>query len=152
MKMIDVLNMMAKGEIKEGSKLKIGGNTYSYIDTYTDDDGYCSFVNEEGYTDTFLEDEEMITQSFLNLEVELIPPKEKKYLVKFNMRGLREDFAYLNYFELINRVMIRDKDDNGIYETHFTKDELQSIQPIREFLEDMEGKYELIGVDDNETD
>ena len=151
MKMIDVLNMMAKGEIKEGSKLKIGGNTYSYIDTYTDDDGYCSFVNEEGYTDTFLEDEEMITQSFLNLEVELIPPKEKKYLVKFNMRGLREDFAYLNYFERINRVMIHDEDDYGIYKTHFTKDELQSIKPVREFLEDIQGKYTLIDVTKDEN-
>lgn len=44
MRMIEVLDLMAKGEIKEGSKLKIGGNTYSYIDTYTDDSGYCSFV------------------------------------------------------------------------------------------------------------
>lgn len=81
--MIDVLNMMAKGEIKEGAKLKMGGEVYSYIDTYTDYSGCCSFVNEEGYSDTFLEDEEMITQHFLNFDVELIPPKEKKYLVKF---------------------------------------------------------------------
>lgn len=152
MKMIDVLNMMAKGEIKEGSKLKIGGNTYSYIDTYTDDDGYCSFVNEEGYSDTFLEDEEMITQSFLNSDVDLIPPKEKKYLVKFNMRGLNEYFTYLNYSKLRNCVMIDNKSEDEIHKIHFTKSELQSIQPVREFLEDMQGKFELIEVDDNEID
>ena len=152
MKMIDVLNMVAEGKIKEGSKLKIGGNTYSYIDTYTDDDGYCSFVNEEGYSDTFLEDEEMITQHFLNLEVEMIPPKEKKYLVKFNMRGLKENYRYLNYIESDECAHINDKRCTTIDKTKFTKDELQSIQPVKEFLDDMEGKYELIEVAENEID
>ncbi|WP_420285479.1 hypothetical protein ACN08A_04350 [Enterococcus cecorum] len=154
MKMIDVLNMMAKGEIKEGSKLKIGGNTYSYIDTYTDDSGYCSFVNEEGYTDTFLEDEEMITQSFLNLDVDLIPPKEKKYLVKFNMRGLRNGREYLNldYDKRGDeRVHLDDKCETLSMQTEFTKQELQSIQPVREFLEDVEGKYELVEVTNDEN-
>ena len=152
MKMIEVLNMMAEGEIKEGSKLKIGGNTYSYIDTYTDDDGYCSFVNEEGYSDTFLEDEEMITQHFLNLEVEMIPPKEKKYLVKFNMRGLKENYRYLNYIESDECAHINDKRCTTIDKTHFTKSELQSIRSVREFLEDMQGKFKLIEVEENEND
>ena len=149
MKMIDVLNMMAKGEIKEGTKLVIGGNVYSYIDTYTSDSG-CSFVNEEGYSDTFLEEEEMITQPFLNLEVELIPPKEKKYLVKFNMRGLKENYRYLNYIESDECAHINDKRCTTIDKTKFTKDELQSIRPVKEFLDDMQGKFELIEVDDNE--
>lgn len=147
MKMIDVLNMTAKGEIKEGTKLVIGGNVYSYIDTYTDDSG-CSFVNEEGYSDTFLEDEEKITQPFLNLEVELIPPKEKKYLVKFNMRGLKENEIYLNYQTKNDYVVLCTTKQSLVYKTKFTKDELQSIQPVREFLEDMEGKYELIEVEE----
>lgn len=150
MKMIDVLNMMAKGEIKEGSKLKIGGNTYSYIDTYTDDDGYCSFVNEEGYSDTFLEDEEMITQHFLNLEVEMIPPKPKKYLVKLNIRGLKGHFRYLNYYKTndSDSIQINTKSCTDLAKTHFTKSELKSIQLVCEFLDDMEGKYELIEVDE----
>ena len=158
MKMIEVLNMMAEGNLKEGTKLVIGGNVYSYIDTYTDDSG-CSFVNEEGYSDTFLEDEEMITQPFLNLEVELIPPKEKKYLIKLNVKWLKSSFSYVNY---VNRgadqyVIIGDGEnlgssDFGCYQTQFTEKELQSIQPVREFLEDMQGKYELIEVDDNEID
>ena len=148
MKMIDVLNMMAKGEIKEGSKLKIGGNTYSYIDTYTDYSGCCSFVNEEGYSDTFLEDEEMITQHFLNLEVEMIPPKEKKYLVKFNIRGLMNGREYLNYIKKYECVNIANKKQTLSNKTQFTEQELQSIQPVREFLEDMEGKYTLIEVEE----
>ena len=147
MKMIDVLVKLANGEIKEGSKLKIGGNTYSYIDTYTDDDGYCSFVNEEGYSDTFLEDEEMITQHFLNLEVEMIPPKPKKYLVKFNMRWWIERFSYLNYYEKNESIELNTKQSSVFCKASFTKDELQSIQPVREFLEDMEGRYELIEVE-----
>lgn len=148
MKMIDVLNMVAEGKIKEGSKLKIGGNTYSYIDTYTGDDGYCSFVNEEGYSDTFLEDEEMITQHFLNLEVEMIPPKEKKYLVKFNVRGLQENEMYLNYQTENDYVFIYTTQQTLVYKTHFAKSELQSIRSVREFLEDMQGKYQLIEVND----
>lgn len=48
--------------------------------------------------------------------------------------------------------MIRTEEDYEVYKTRFTKDELKSIQPVREFLEDMQGKYELIGVYDNETD
>lgn len=149
MKMIEVLNMIAEGKIKEGTKLVIGGNVYSYIDTYTCDSG-CSFVNEEGYSDTFLEKEEMITQPFLNLEVELIEPKPKKYLVKFNMRGLKEPFRYLNYIENDEFVHINDKRGITFAKNSFTKDELQSIQLVKEFLEDMEGKFELIEVDDNE--
>ena len=153
MKMIDVFNLMAEGKIEAGTKLVIGGNVYSYIDTYTDDSG-CSFVNEEGYSDTFLEDEEMITQPFLNLEVELIPPKEKKYLVKFNMHGLKGHFRYLNYYKTndSDSIQINTKSCTELAKTHFTKDELQSIQLVKEFLDDMQGKIELIEVEDNEID
>ena len=151
MKMIEVFDLMAKGEIKEGTKLVIGGNVYSYIDTYTSDSG-CSFVNEEGYSDTFLEEEEMITQPFLNLEVELIPPKEKKYLVKLHIRGLLTIRNYLNYYNdsIKQWVELRDSSGEGFYQTRFTKQEMQDIQLVREFLEDMEGKYELIEVAENE--
>ena len=98
------------------------------------------------------EDEEMITQPFLNLEVELIPPKEKKYLVKFNMRGWIERFSYLNYYEKNESIELNTKQSSVFCKASFTKSELQSIQPVREFLEDMEGKYELIEVEDNEID
>lgn len=64
---------------------------------------------------------------------------------------MHRDFAYLNYDKSINYVFIYSKAETITYKTQFTKSELQSIQPVREFLEDMEGKYELIEVDDNET-
>ena len=151
MKMIEVFDLMAKGEIKEGTKLVIGGNVYSYIDTYTDDSG-CSFVNEEGYSDTFLEEEEMITQPFLNLEVELIPPKEKKYLVKLTIKGINDEHTYLNRNRQKNVIFLSDSFEGQYSQTKFTKQEMQDIQLIREFLEDMQGKFKLIEVEDNEID
>ena len=135
MKMIDVLNMMAKGEIKEGTKLVIGGNVYSYIDTYTDDSG-CSFVNEEGYSDTFLEDEEMITQHFLNLEVEMIPPKLKKYYLR--LHGGTSNFEdYVNRhkenFGLHSYIIDDDEECNGFY-TKFTQEEIDNDKLLK-FIE-----------------
>lgn len=149
MKMIDVLNMMAKGEIKEGTKLKIRYKIYNYIKDYTESEN-CSFVNQEYDRTEFLEDNEFITTDFLNLEVELILPKEKKYLVKFNMRWWIERFSYLNYYEKTESIELNTKQSSVFCKASFTKDELQSIQPVREFLEDMEGKYELIEVEENE--
>lgn len=148
MKMIDVFNMMAKGEIKKGTKLKIVNNyneLYEYV--YTIDEGKFCFLGEDGSS---LCDEFRVDEGFLLEEADLIPPKEKKYLIKVNVRGLVISFEYLNYYEPGKGVVISSENDNYSYKTHFTKDELQSIQPVREFLEDMEGKYELIEVKENE--
>ena len=128
--MIDVLNMMAKGEIKEGAKLKIGGEVYSYIDTYTDYSGCCSFVNEEGYTDTFLEDEEMITQSFLNLEVELIPPKEKKYYLRL---AEDDELSYINLNKYAS-YGIAGKNEYVGYKTKFAQEEIDENMLLK-FIE-----------------
>lgn len=150
MKMIEVFGLMAKGEIKEGTKLKIYDNSSIYIYKYRE--MYKLFLDNEYRS---LEQDFEFGEVFLNLEVELSEPEEKKYLVKFNMRWLRSDIGetrYLNYVKKYEYVHIAGKAQNLSHKTQFTKQELQSIQPVREFLEDMEGKYELIGVDDNETD
>ncbi|WP_171311938.1 hypothetical protein [Enterococcus cecorum] len=153
MKMIEVLNMMVKGEIKEGTKLKIGYKIYDYINDYTES-GDCSFVNKENDGTNLLEDNELITKSFLNYDVELIPPKPKKYLVKLNIRGLKGHFRYLNYYKTndSDSIQINTKSCTELAKTHFTKSELKSIQLVCEFLDDMEGKYELVEVEDNEID
>lgn len=147
--MIDALNMMAKGEIKAQTELFVYDHI-ECIDIYTFDGK--AFYNErnEEISANFI-----IDGKFLNYIVDLIPPKGKKYLVKFNMRGLRNGREYLNldYDKRGDeRVHLGDKCETLSMQTEFTKQELQSIQPVREFLEDMEGKYELIGVDDNEID
>ena len=115
MKMIDVLNMMAKGEIKEGTKLVIvtpKGREYEYeyaIDIF---DGHWSFVDDYDRSISYMFD---ITVDTLQYEVRLIEQKEKKYLVKFNMRGLNEYFTYLNYSEPRNCVMIDNKSEDEIH-------------------------------------
>ena len=145
MKMIDVLNMMAKGKIKEGSKLKIGGNTYSYIDTYTDDDGYCSFVNEEGYSDTFLEDEEMITQHFLNLEVEMIPQKPKKYYLRLDGD---DDFSYVtrSSYDADFNYDLSSRSEFCEFITKFTQEEIDNDKLLK-FIE-QHGIKEVVNEDE----
>ena len=148
-KMIDALNMMADGTLKEGTKLKIGYKIYDYINTESDD---YSFVNQEDDGGRFLEDNELITTDFLNYEVELIPPKEKKYLIKIHIKGLLNIRNYLNYYNdgIKQWIEIGNNLVQGFYQTRFTKQEMQDIKLVCEFLEDMEGKYELIEVEDDE--
>ena len=139
MKMIDVLNLMEEGKIEEGTKLEFDSYEYEFSEDHFEDE--CG---------DWLEDIHEISASFLNLEVDLIP-KEKKYLVKFNMCGLRSDideFCYLNYVKKYEYVDVDDKTQTVSYKTRFTKQELQSIQPVKEFLDDMQGKYELIEVEE----
>lgn len=133
MKMIDVLNMMAEGKIKKGTKFILGDNLFIFNGDRFKAGNFRIFLNSRD----------------LNLEVEMIEPKEKKFLVKFNMRGLKENEIYLNYQTENDYVFIHTFRQSKVCKTIFTKSELQSIQPVKEFLEDMEGKYELIEVDEN---
>lgn len=137
MEMINVLKLMAEGKIKEGTKLEFDCYEYEFSEDH--------FEDNVGF---LLEDVHEISTSFLNMEVDLIPPKPKKYLVKINIRGLQDRFTYLNYDKNSEHVHLHDKYDHGIYKTQFTKQELRSIQPAREFIEDMKGKYELIEVEE----
>lgn len=151
--MIDVLNMMAKGEIKDKMILDVYDHTGD-IYTYTFDEKFKAFYDE--YDEEMANDFE-ISNNFLNYNVELITPKERKYLVKLNARNLKLNNSFVNYFSdgFNQYVILGTKADFrseklSFYQTRFTEKELQSIQPVKEFLEDMEGKYELIEVDENE--
>ena len=155
MKMIDVFIKLANDEIKDQTILKI----YDYTGEmykYTFDKKFNEFYDE--YNNEMIEDFK-ISNKFLNYEVELIQPKPKKYLIKLNAKWLKYSLSHVNYVNhgTDQYVLIGDGEnlgssDFGCYQTQFTEKELQSIQPVREFLEDMEGKYELIEVDDNEDD
>ena len=138
MRIIEVLNMIAEGKIKEGTKIILNDDLFIFNGGVFGSGLYylenCMFLKEED----------------LNQEVELIPPKEKKYLVKFNMHGLKGHFRYLNYYKTndSDSIQINTKSCTELAKTHFTKDELQSIQLVKEFLEDMQGKFELIEVEE----
>lgn len=153
MKLIDVLVKQANKEIKEGTILKVPDEGLFGKKSIFEFEFYGgSFYGEEGLS---VEELYPLDTDFLNSEVELIPPKPKKYLVKFNMRWLRSDIGetrYLNYVKKYEYVHIAGKAQNLSHKTQFTKQELQTIQPVKEFLEDMEGKFELIEVEENEVD
>ena len=148
MKMIEVLNMMAEGNLKEGTILKFVDSCNEIV-SYIYDEEMNAFYDEAQYD---LGSEGEICGPFLNKKVELIPPIPKKYLVKFNMRWWIERFSYLNYYEKNESIELNTKQSSVFCKASFTKAELQSIQPVREFLEDMKGKFELIEVEDNEID
>ena len=145
MKMIEVMIKLANGEIKDQTTLKIYDHADTLYTSYTFEEKFNSFYSNTKYR-IGLGDYFKISGDFLNYEVELIPPKPKKYLVKFNMRGLRNDINYLNYNKDNEHVSIFDKSEWSPVQTKFTEKEMQEIKPVREFLEDMEGKYQLIEV------
>ena len=74
MKMIDALNLMAKGEIKDGSILKIV-NEYDELYRYEYHNLYRGFKNEVGDR---IEEDFLIDKHSLNFNVELIQPKKIK--------------------------------------------------------------------------
>lgn len=142
MKMIEVLVKQANKEIGHGTILrildeKLFGKRTTFEFKFIED----NFYHEEGLT---LEDLYSFDTDFLNSEVELIPQEEKKYLIKVNVRGLASSCEYLNYLKPVKGIVLSGRGQNGSYKTHFTKKEMESIKPVREFLEDMEGKYQLI--------
>lgn len=143
MKLIDVFVKQANKEIKDGTILKVpdeglfGKKSAFEFEFY---EGY--FYHEEGLT---LEDIYSLDANFLNYEVELIPPKER-YLIKVNVRGLIGSYGYLNYSKEKGGVVLSTEINSCDYKTHFTQEEMQSIKSVREFLEDMEHRHELIEV------
>lgn len=69
-----------------------------------------------------------------------------------NIKDLKEDETYLKFYTSLNVVALNAATQTRYAKLHFTKSEMQSIKPVKEFLEDMKGKYELIEVNDNEDD
>lgn len=80
----------------------------------------------------------------MNSEVELIPQEGKKYLISVHIKGLIRGLTVINYHRLFGKIVLGSPGDTNFVQTSFTKSEMESIEPIREFLQDMEGKYQLI--------
>lgn len=137
--MIDVLNMMAKGEIKEGTKLITDDDLDDYAYRYSE--VYQTFMDR--YMNR-IEDDFFLDEDFLNIEVELIPPKPKKYYLR-----LDEDdkFSYINKkvrfsYELASKSGCTD------YKTKFTQEEIDESMLLK-FIEQHGVKEE---VNDNAID
>ncbi|MCJ0522253.1 hypothetical protein [Enterococcus cecorum] len=147
MKMIEVFDLMAKKEIKHETQLIIHYD--SVCRSFRYHKLYQTFLNDNYER---MEEEFVFGDDFLNFEVELIPPKEKKYLIKMHIKGLIRELTVVNYQRLIGEIVLASPGDTNFVQTSFTKSEMQSIEPIREFLADMKGKYTFIEVEDNEND
>lgn len=137
MKIIEVLQKVANGEIKKGTKFILGDNLFIF-------NGRMFESNEL----TYLENCIFLNEKDLNKEVELIQPMKKKYLIKVNIKGLIKELTVLNYQRLTGKIHLGSPGDTNFVKTSFTKSEMQSIKSVREFLKDMQGKYELIEVDE----
>lgn len=142
MKLIDVFVKQANKEIKEGTILRVpDGELFGKKSVFEFEFHEGSFYGEE-----MLSVEELypLEEDFLNREVELIPQEEKEYLIKVNVRGLASSCEYLNYLKPVKGIVLSGRSQGNGYKTRFTKKEMQDIKQVREFLQDMEGKYQLI--------
>ncbi|CAI3336605.1 hypothetical protein CIRMBP1307_00328 [Enterococcus cecorum] len=147
MKMIEVLQKVANGEIKDQTTLKIY-DTHVFH-TYTFEGKYNSFYSNTKYRRE-LGGYFKISGDFLNYDAELIPPKPKKYRVRFKLLGSSKKGSFLSLEKCPYGVFLSIQEGTGDIKTQFTKSELQSIKPVKEFLDDMQGKFELIEVEDDE--
>ena len=110
MRIIEVLQKLANGEIKEGTKLILNDDLFIFNGRVFESDLYllenCMFLKEED----------------LNQEVELIPPKPKKYYLRLyeddNFSCINKN-AYFSY-EVAN------KSEHTNYKTKFTQEEIDN--------------------------
>lgn len=136
MELINVLNLMAEGKIKEGTKLEFDGYEYEFSEDHFEDD-----------SGDWLEDVHEISASFLNLEVELIPPKPKKYQLKLYED---DDFSYVarSSYDSSFNYDISDKNEICEFITKFTQEEIDN-EKLLKFIEQHGIKEE---VEDDEND
>lgn len=125
MKMIDVLSLMAEGKIKKDTKLIVydGSEEYSY--RYSE---ICRTFFDE-YSSR-IECDFDIDEDFLNLEVELIEPKPKKYQLKLHDG---DDVSYVTRspYDNIFSYYISDKNETCNFITKFTQEEIDNDKLLK---------------------
>lgn len=117
MKIIKVLQKVANGEIEKGTKFILNDNLFIF-------NGRLFESNDS----TYLENCIFLNEKDLNKEVELIPPKLKKYYLR--LHGGTSNFEdYVNRhkenFGLHSYIIDDDEECNGFY-TKFTQDEIDN--------------------------
>ena len=152
MKMIDVLSLMAKGEIEAGTKLIVSDGfqefEYEYIKRY------LTFVDED--LDE-LDERFNIDENFLNREVHLEQPSEQKYRIKLphlefyvgfakNKNNEKEIFPYIKD-NPTTKVLIQIGIEKGLeFQTEFTEKDFEEIEKLKPY----EQFKELVKDDENE--
>lgn len=128
MRMIDVLNMMANGEIKKDTKLIVSDDYREFEYKYLKE--YRTFLDE--YLDE-LNERFDIDEDFLNLEVKLMQPEPKKYQLKLYKD---DDLSYVTRSSYDNDFNYDLGDENEIMEfkTKFTQEEIDNDKLLK-FIE-----------------
>lgn len=128
MRMIDVLNMMANGEIKKDTKLIVSDDYREFEYKYLKE--YRTFLDE--YLDE-LNERFDIDKDFLNLEVKLMQPEPKKYQLKLYKD---DDLSYVTRSSYDNDFNYDLGDENEIMEfkTKFTQEEIDNDKLLK-FIE-----------------
>ncbi|MCJ0597680.1 hypothetical protein MMJ46_10505 [Enterococcus cecorum] len=152
MKMIDALNLLAKGEIEENTKL-IFSDVFEEFE-YKYRKIYRTFVDEN--LDE-LDKQFTLDESFLNREVHLEQPSKQKYRIKLphlefyvgfakNKNNEKEIFPYRKDNPTIE-ALIQVGIEKGLeFKTEFTEkdfEEIEELQPYEQFKE-------LVKDDENE--
>jgi hypothetical protein len=129
MRIIDVLIKLANDEIKDGTELKVH-DSIGRILKYTFCEKLKVFRDKrfDGMDRVF-----SINNSFLNLEVELIPPKPKKYQLRLYED---DDLSYVTRSSYDNDFNYDLGDENEIMEfkTKFTQEEIDNDKFLK-FIE-----------------
>lgn len=133
MKIIKVLQKVANGEIEKGTKFILNDNLFIF-------NGRLFESNDS----TYLENCIFLNEKDLNKEVELIPPKLKKYYLR--LHGGTSNFEdYVNRhkenFGLHSYIIDDDEECNGFY-TKFTQDEIDN-DVLLKFIEQRGIKEEV---------
>lgn len=126
MKMIDVLVKIANGEIKDQTVLEIH-DPVNTLYTYTFNEKYKSFYSNTEYSRE-LGNYFKINDNFLNREVELIPPKPKKYYLRLNSDN---DFSYVNWDGLSSCEFATKQRYYFGYKTKFTQEEIDGCEFLK---------------------
>lgn len=142
MKMIDVLIKLANGEIKDQTTLEIYDPVHTLYTTYTFNGKYKSFYSNTKYSRE-LSNYFKINDNFLNYEVELIPPKPKKYYLRLDED---DNFSYINK-KVRFSYEVASKSGCTDYKTKFTQEEIDESMLLK-FVEQHGIKEE---VDEDET-
>lgn len=139
MKMIEVFDLMAKKEIKHETQLIIHYD--SACRSFRYHKLYQTFLNDNHER---MEEEFVFGDDFLNFEVELIPPKPKKYYLRLDKD---DNCSYINknvYFS----YEVANKSERNNYKTKFTQEEIDGSMFLK-FIEQHGIKEE---VEDNAND
>ena len=122
MKIIDVFNLMAKDEIKNGTEIVFYYDFEAYVYKYHE--LYQTFLNNDSKR---MEEEFVFGGDFLNYNVKLIPPKPKKYYLRLNKD---DSFSYVHW-DGVNSCEFSTKRDYFGYTTKFTQKEIDCCEFLK---------------------